>query len=173
MHHCFVPSAFCYGVILPLLKNKHGDATDIIMYRGITLSPVISKVFESVLLGMYDEFLTSNSLQFRFKKNNSCSHALFTVNESVKFFTKQSSKVYCAFLDATKAFDKVLHNGIYKKLLDRGAPVTFVRLLQNWYGNLQCQVKWNNILGQSFDVMCGVRQGAFCLLYCLLCSWMI
>jgi len=27
MHHCFVPSAFCHGVILPLLKNKHGDAT--------------------------------------------------------------------------------------------------------------------------------------------------
>jgi len=106
------------------------------MYRGITLSPVISKVFESVLLGMYDEFLTSNSLQFGFKKNNSCSHALFTVNESVKFFTKRGSKVYCAFLDATKAFDKVLHNGIYKKLLDKGAPVTFVCLLQNWYVNL-------------------------------------
>ena len=83
-------------------------------------------------------------------------YALFTVNESVKFFTKRGSKVYCAFLDVTQAFDKVLHNGIYNKLLDRGAPVTFVRLLQNWSGNLQCQVKWNNILGQSYDVMCGV-----------------
>jgi len=29
MHHCFVPSEFCKGIILPLLKNKHGDATDI------------------------------------------------------------------------------------------------------------------------------------------------
>jgi len=37
MHHCFVPMEFCKGVILPLLKNKHGDATDINMYRGITL----------------------------------------------------------------------------------------------------------------------------------------
>jgi len=28
-------------------------------------------------------------------------------------------KVYSAFLDASKAFDKVLHNGLYKKLLDK------------------------------------------------------
>ena len=50
-------SEFCKGIILPLLKNKHGDATDINMYRGITLSPIISKLFEAVLLHLYDEFL--------------------------------------------------------------------------------------------------------------------
>ena len=67
--------------------------------------------------------------------------------------------MYCAFVDASKAFDKVLHNGIYKKLLDRGAPVTFVHLLKNWYGNLCCRVRWNNVLGEPFVVKCGVRQG--------------
>jgi len=93
---------------------------------------VISKVFESVLLLLYDDFLTSDSLQFGFKKNSSCTctHVLFTANESVKYFTTRGSKVYCASLDATKAFDKVLHNGLYMKLLQRGAPVTFIRLLQ-------------------------------------------
>jgi len=45
--------------------------------------------------------------------------------------------VYCAFLDADKAFDKVLHNGIYKKLLERGAPVNFIFLLQNCYGRVR------------------------------------
>jgi len=48
-----------------------------------------------------------------FKKNSSCSHAVFTVNELVLYFTKKGSEVYCAFLDATRAFFKVLHNGIY------------------------------------------------------------
>ena len=159
IHHCFVPNDFCNGVILPLLKNKHGDASDVNMYRGITLSPVISKLFESVLLCLYDEYLTSDSLQFGFKKNSSCIHALFTVKESVRYFTKRGSNVYCTFLDASKAFDKVLHNGIFKKLLDRKAPVAFVRLLQYWYGNLQCRVKWNNAVGETFAVLCGVRQG--------------
>jgi len=72
--------------------------------------------------------ITSDSLQYGFKKNSSCTQALFTVNESVRYFTERGSKVYCAFLDATKAFIKVLHNGMYKKLLDRGAPDTVVRL---------------------------------------------
>jgi len=93
IHHCFVPSEFCMDIIHPLLKNKHGDATDINMYRGITISPVTSKVFESVLLFLYDNFLTSDTLQYGFKKHSGCTHALFTVDETVKYFTKRGSKV--------------------------------------------------------------------------------
>ena len=159
IRHCFVPSDFCYGVIVPLLKSKHGDPTSLDMYRGITLSPVLSKVFESVLLRLYGDFLSSDPLQFGFKKNSSCSHALFTLTETVKYFAKKGSKVYCSFLDASKAFDKILHNGLFLKLLKRGAPVIFVRLLQNWYSHMQCCVKWNNMTGDAFPILCGVRQG--------------
>jgi len=49
----------------------------------------------------------------------SCAHALFAVTESVKHFTNRESKVYCGFLDASKAFDKVLHYGIFKKLVEK------------------------------------------------------
>ena len=48
-------------------------------------------------------------------------HSVF--NETVRYFTSRGCKVYSAFLDASKAFDKVLHNGLYKKLLDRIAPL--------------------------------------------------
>ena len=92
IYHSFVPSDFCNGVIIPLLKSKHGDATDINMYRGITLSPAISKLFESALLCLYDEFITSDPLQFGFKKKSSCTHVLFTVNESIKYITKEDQK---------------------------------------------------------------------------------
>ena len=67
------------------------------MYRGITLSPVLSKLYESVLLGMYETFLDSDSLQFGFKRNSSCNHALFTMHESVKYYTKYGAKVFGAF----------------------------------------------------------------------------
>ena len=46
---------------------------------------IISK--KSVLLHLYGEFLSSDSLKYGFKKNSSCSHALFTVSESVRYFT--------------------------------------------------------------------------------------
>ena len=34
-----------------------------------------------------------------------------------------------------------------------------IRLLQNWYGLLKCRVRWNDAIGESFPVTCGVRQG--------------
>jgi len=70
-----------------------------------------------VLQNLFEEFLVSDYLQYGFKKNSSCAHALFAFNESVRYCinvrycTNNNIKVYSAFLDASKAFDKVLHNG--------------------------------------------------------------
>jgi len=64
-----------------------------------------------VLLHLFDEFLVRDDLQFRFKRRSSCSHALFAFSKSIKYFTSNRNKVYAAFLDASKAFDKVLHKG--------------------------------------------------------------
>jgi len=36
---------------------------------------------------------------------------------------------YCVFLDASKAFDKVLINGLIAKLIKTGAPTPFIRIL--------------------------------------------
>ena len=41
LNHSYVPREFAYGLIIPSLKDKHGDQTRIDMYRAITLSPVI------------------------------------------------------------------------------------------------------------------------------------
>jgi len=70
------------------------------MYRGIglTLSSTVSKLFESVLVAIFDDSLQSSELQFGFKKNSSCSHALFTFNESVRYFMKNGSRVHCVTL---------------------------------------------------------------------------
>jgi exonuclease III len=159
LRHAFVPNDFCKGIILPLLKNKHGDATQLDMYRGITLAPALSKLFESVLLDTFEEYFVSDQLQFGFKRNSSCCHAIYAVSESIKYFNKHGSKVHCALLDASKAFDKVLHNGLFKKMITRGVPLVLVRILKHWYSHLCCAVRWNSTLGEFFSVECGIRQG--------------
>ena len=58
-----------------------------------------------------------------------------SLNLSVKHFVNNGSKVHCTFLDASKAFDKVLLNGLYVKLIERGAPFSFIRILM---------VRWQN-----------------------------
>ena len=48
--HGYVPSEFGRGIIVPLLKDKLGNVNDLNNYRGITLIPIISKLFELALL---------------------------------------------------------------------------------------------------------------------------
>jgi len=43
--------------------------------------------------------------------------------------------------------------------MEKNVPVTFIWILYNWYNNLCCSFRWNNVVGESFLVKCGVRQG--------------
>ena len=63
------------------MKNTEGDKIKSDNYRGITLSPVLSKIFESVLLMLFGDQLSSDKLglQFGFKSQSSCNHAIFTL----------------------------------------------------------------------------------------------
>jgi len=47
--HAFVPDSCGIGISIPLLKDKTGNVNDVDNYRAITLSPVISTLFEAVL----------------------------------------------------------------------------------------------------------------------------
>jgi len=97
----FVPTEFCDSIIVPLLKCKHAFPD---MYRGITLSSVLSKLFdESVLLDLFGLFLTSSDLQFGFKNNLGYSHALFAFNETVRYFMNNNSRAFGALDKRTKS----------------------------------------------------------------------
>jgi len=77
----------------------------------------------------------------------------------MNYFNSSGSKVHCTFLDASKAFEKILHYGLFVKLIDRGVPDVFLRMLINWYSDLGRCVVWHHAVGQSFPVKCGARQG--------------
>ena len=46
LKHGYVPNKFRFGFMIRLVQGNHGDVTN---YRGITISPVISKLFEHIL----------------------------------------------------------------------------------------------------------------------------
>jgi len=47
----------------------------------------------------------------------------------------------------------------FYKLLSKGVPGTFVKLLIYCYSHLQSAILWNSVLGESFKIFSGVRQG--------------
>ena len=159
LRHSFVPSQFQSGHIIPLVKDQHGNKADIGNYRGITISPIISKVFEHVLKIIFQEHLMTSQHQFGFKRNSSTVHALHCLRETVNHYVNNSSRVFCAFLDASKAFDRLVHAGLFLKLMKRNVPLLFLNIIINWYCNLRCRVKWGEEFSGWFFIRAGVRQG--------------
>jgi len=69
LKHCYVPDGFGYGIFIPLVKDKRGDVHDSDhYYRGINVSPVLSKVFELCLQDTFDSFFGSHHLQIGLRK---------------------------------------------------------------------------------------------------------
>jgi len=158
--HGFVPHDFGLGISVPLVKDKAGNINNIDNYRAITLSPVISKLFEVVLLSICGDVLGTDALQFGFKDNIGCADAIFTLRATLDHFVQQGSSVYIASLDISKAFDCVNHYKLYKSLLCAGVPVVVVDVLCNWYSKLTFMVRWSGSLSAPFVVSSGVRQGS-------------
>ena len=71
--YCYVPNAFGEGMIIPIPKGDSNRMYDKVEdYRGITISPIISKVFEQCLLYCTQEYFETSDRQFGFKKGVGC-----------------------------------------------------------------------------------------------------
>lgn len=155
----YVPYMFSQGIIVPLLKGSITDKTVIDNYRGITISSILSKLFEKCLLPLLGNTLGTSELQFGFKPNVGCRDAIFTARSISDFFTDRGSTVNLCALDLSKAFDKVNHFKLFSKLLDRKGPRCIVEVLVNWYSKCNARVRWCDALSDQFAVGSGVRQG--------------
>jgi len=159
MHYSVVSQAFNNRILIPILK-KRGNAADINNYRAITLSPPsISKLFEMCTLELYSEVFVTSSLHFGFKKKLGTGHALFTLRCAVDYYVTNGSTVNVAILDISKAFDRVCHVTMFRRLLNKGMPLNIVRLLATWYNGSCVCVGWGSAVSAYFSLTCGVRQG--------------
>jgi len=100
--HGIVPSAFGQGIVIPLVKNTSGNIADSSNYRGITLSPVISKIFELLMMDMVKDKLISSYLQFGFKPNSSCSHDILALQAGVKHICDNGDTATLCALDISQ-----------------------------------------------------------------------
>ena len=159
LKHAFVPSQFRSGFMIPIIKDQQGNRSDPNNYRGITISPIISKLFEHILKNVFIENLSTSSYQFGFKKKSSTATALHCLKETINCYIANGSRVFCGFLDASKAFDRLVHSGLFIKLMERNIPFVLLRIIMSWYSNLKCRVKWGDHFSDWFTLLAGVRQG--------------
>ena len=79
--------------------------------------------------------------------------------ETINYYRRGGSDVFCCLLDCKKAFDTVEHAKLFRKLLEK-IPIVFVRILLVTYLGQKCFTRWNSQNSSIFTVQNGVRQGA-------------
>jgi len=155
-----VPTDFGKSYMVPIAKsNAHNRSLTVEDFRGISISPVISKLFEHAVLDRFAHLFITSDNQLGFKKNLSCMHAIYTVRSVVNYYTQNGSTVNVCSLDLSKAFDKMNHYALLNKLMDRKFPNEILNILQQWFSVSFTCVKWMGYVSHFFSLSAGVRQG--------------
>ena len=160
--YSYVPSDFGRSYIVPLPKAKEARCTAMSFadFRGIAISPILSKIFERCILDRFGKFFVSPENQFGFKKNLGCDHAIYTMRKTIDHLVTGGHTVNLCSIDLSKAFDKTNHHALFIKLIRRHLPVNLLDTLEYWLKHCWSCVKWFDCFSQFFHINFGLRQGS-------------
>jgi hypothetical protein len=158
-----VPHGFKQGLLIPLYKGGGKPRNNKHSYRGITLLPVMSKLFERCVYDrMSVKLQTMNfpsDLQFAGKSGSNSLLTSYCTQEMIFSITEKHGKVFAAFLDIEKCFDKIWWNGLFYKLYHLGMTDKLWLLIRNWYIGSTCVVLTNGVYSDKFTITRSIRQG--------------
>ena len=117
-------------------------------------------MFEYVILIVWGEQLSTDSMQFGFKAGVSTTQCSWLVSEVSNYFMRRGTAVTACLLDCSKAFDKCRFDVLFSKLMKKGLPAVVVRVLVFVYEEQTCWVKLGGKRSATFGVTNGTRQGS-------------
>ena len=113
-----VPSQWKKANIVPLFKK--GSRSEAANYRPISLTSVLCKLCEHIIHCAVMQHLTDNNIlsdaQHRFRKHRSCETQLICMMDDLAKGLDNKSQIDVVLLDYEKAFDKVSHQHLLKKI---------------------------------------------------------
>ena len=93
----------------------------------------MSNIFESLILLRCEQFLTTADNQFDFKSGHNTDFCIYTLKEFIEYYKQRNTTIFVTFLDASKAFERIDHWLLFKRLIDKHIPLFIIRLLVCWY----------------------------------------
>ncbi|VDI39242.1 Hypothetical predicted protein [Mytilus galloprovincialis] len=152
-----VPDDWQNGIIKPL--PKAGSVYDIDNYRGITSTSnvykVYSKILEESVMTYLEEINILGEVQGALRKNRRTEDHIFTLQGICSIRKAKKYKTFLAFLDLSKAFDRVWRDGLFYLLWKTGIQGKCWKLLKSLYSN----VLFGDCETGFFDQEFGLKQG--------------
>ena len=169
MVHAHVNNILLLATLINIPKDKLGDLSSSNNYRSIAISSLILKVFDWIIILLFEESLGLDDLQFSYQKNCSTTMCTWMVIEGISYLIRNGSEVFTCTMDMTKAIDMVRHNVLFGKMVNQKFSAIFTRLLMRMYTLQYANVCWNGKRSRRFNMNNGVKQGAVlsAILYCI------
>ena len=157
-----VPTDWKSANVVPIFKK--GSQSDKNNYRPVSLTSIVGKLLESIIRERLQKFLEENKLinssQHGFTKGKSCLTNLIEFFERVFEWYDQGDSLDIIYLDFSKAFDKVPHKRLIKKLEGYGIQEDVLRWIAEWLGDRKQRVQLNGHRSGWMEVRSGVPQGS-------------
>ena len=157
-----VPTDWKEATITALFKK--GNRSEPGNYRPVSLTSIVCKLLESInkdrIVMHLNTFNLINTTQHGFRKGRSCLTNLLEYLETVTKFLDDGVPVDVIYLDFAKAFDKVPHARLLKKLEAHGIGGQYARWIKNWLADRKQRVNINGKVSGWAEVKSGVPQGS-------------
>ncbi len=154
LRHGLTPDGMLTGTMIPIPKGRWVNLST----SAITLSNILCKLPDVVILTKKNGSLYTSDLQYGFKQGSCTSLCTAMVQETISYYVHNGSNINSLMLDASKAFDNVNYCKLFRILLDKKVCPLYCRLLLNMYLNQKHRVRWNSTHSQYFNVSNGVKQ---------------
>ena len=157
-----VPTEWKDAGVTPLFKK--GKKSDVQNYRPVSLTCLVCKLLESIIKDVIMAHLVRYELirdsQHGFTKGRSCLTNLLEFFEEVTLNLDEGRPFDVIYLDFSKAFDKVPHQRLFRKLLAHGIGGQILEWVKNWLTGRRQKVGVNKTYSDWECVISGVPQGS-------------
>ncbi len=158
-----VPTIWSKAIISTIPKSSTADPRVLLNYRGISLLPVISKLYTAGLSNRISNYFekehTFSNGQNGFHPNRSCLDHIYTLHNAARIRQNQKKDTFLTFIDFSKAFDYVQKEYLLHKLLNYNINGNVYNSIKAIYNDPVSGVQLGSTLSDWFPISSGVRQG--------------
>ena len=149
------------GNITPIPKGSSSSPSPN-EYRPITITPILSKIFERLLAKRLSIYLKPflPETQFGFRKGLGANDALLLLVHEMQSALDKNCESRLISLDFSAAFDTVNHKGLIFKLKSAGIGGNVLNILTEFLTNRQQRVAVDGCFSPYSRVYSGVPQGS-------------